>query len=711
MNALWELLQGAARDCGDGPFLTDLRSGKNFSYGELLSRSERAGAWLASRGVGVGDRVGYVTKNDPAFFELLFGCACRGAALVPINQDGTLAEITGVLEDCEPKVVLSDLPNEQGWTLLDPDLFEGLSAGAVEECAPEQDAILVYTSGTTGRSKGVILSHKSLIAMAGTLASVYDYQPGQRFLSMLPNYHINAPVVTGLACITGRSHVFVIDPYGFTNARFIFRFVEENKLAVLSLTPSIMASLLKFNPGGSDSDLSSVRHGLVGTAHLPEDLWIQFEEKFGFPCYQGYGLTETTTWATMTPPDERKRRDSAGVAIGCEVRIDEEGGDEILIRGDIVMNGYNRRKALTKKQFKGDWFRTGDIGRVDEDGNLFITGRIKNIIKRRGILISPEEIDGVLRSFPETTDACTVGVPDDLFGERVVSACVIEDEGIEALAAYTRKTLSAYKHPDEFLVVREIPKTGMGKQDLKELRKLVTGEKCQEIAGSFDVYRFRRAQTLDMPIIRDKIQAALLGGGSVNFVGFWGVGSRRESATPDVAALDRLEQFVSAIDAAAGRKLASMTLILADIHARCNQVSVDVYEPYLEAIRLLAEERGLKTMRLSEIWSENQLELDGVLERMSNPDWVGKWEGFSLHENFLQQASHRCVGDDSVVEEYAYRYFVTICAENPVLEEVFADDIFVTYNGPEFRIALPQLPMFHLHSTKPGTAAKPWFLD
>ena len=710
MNVLWNSLEAATREREDAPFLTDLRSGETISYRLLLTRAAALSAWLADRGVESGDRVAYVTKNDPAFFGLLFACAHCGAALVPINVDGTSRETQEVLEDCEAKVVLCDKASEESWVLLGDELFEYPASEDPVECPPEQDAIFIYTSGTTGRSKGVILSHKSLTAMASTLATVYGYQPGMRFLSMLPNYHINAPVVTGLAVLAGRSHVFVTDPYGFINARLIFPYVEEHKLDVLSLTPSIMASLLKFNPGGTDSDLSSLKLVMVGTAHLPEKPWRQFEETFGVPCYQGYGLTETTTWSTMTPPDERKRYDSAGVAIGCEVRIDEDGGGEILIRGDTVMNGYNKRKSLTKKSFKDGWFRTGDIGRIDEDGQLFITGRIKNIIKRRGILISPEEIDGVLRKFPEVTDACTIGVPDELSGERVISACVIAEDQLDALGVYMRGELSAGKYPDDLLAVSEIPQTSMGKPDLAELRKIASGEKVDEIIGSFDIYQFRRARTPDMPVIRARIQAALLKGTTVDFMGYWGVGSRAEIAKPDRVAIERLAKFIGVINAKAGRDLATMTLVLADMHARCNQVAPDVYEPYFAGIGALAESHGFRTSWLSEVWQEHNIEPDRVAGLMSANAHLEEWENFALRDEFLQQALNRC-GDESHVEEFAYRYFLTIYTENEAVEKSFSEYIFTTYNGLDARVSLPQLPMVHIHSLKPGTAAKPWFRD
>ncbi|MFT7462981.1 MAG: long-chain acyl-CoA synthetase [Pseudohongiellaceae bacterium] len=709
MNVLFELLTGAVADRGTEPFLTDLRTSEVLSYDELLRRSRAFAHWLDQRGVGLGDRLAYVTKNAPAFYAVLFGCASRGVCLVPINEDSGEKEISYVLEDSGAEVVVCDVPGHGDWVLLEDELFSSPSEVQALDCESEQPAIMIYTSGTTGRSKGVVLSQKNLTAMSATLASVYGYQPGQRFLSMLPNYHINAPVVTGLSCIAGRTHVFVTDLYGFTNARLIFRFAEEHQLDVLSLTPSIMASLLKFNPDGPGCDLSSVKYALVGTAFLNEQLWHRFEDTFGIPCYQGYGLTETTTWATMTPPDERKRYDSAGVPIGCEVRIDEESGGEIQIAGEIVMHSYHKRNKLTKKSLKQGWFRTGDIGRIDDDGQLVVTGRIKNIIKRRGVLISPEEIDLNLRTFGALQDVATLGMADELFGERVLSACVLDEADLEGLQAHARRELSAYKLPDDFVVVSEIPKTSMGKPDLVELRALVGGERVAEVVKSFDIYKFRRARSDDLPAIETLLQKALLAGTSVEFVTFWGVGSRAEAAKPDRAAMDLLRRFLDAINKAAGRELATLRLVLADVHARCNQVDPSIYEPYFAAMGGLAEERGFTTSWLSAVWSEHELEFDEVLGQMQRNDRLEEWESFALRDEFLNQASNRCA-DPGQAEEFAYRYFLTITTENEAMAASCAGSVFITYNGADFRSALPKLPMVHLHSLKPGTAAKPWFL-
>jgi len=230
--------------------------------------------------------------------------------------------------------------------------------------------------------------------MGYSISRFYGITRDDRVLGFLPCYHINAPMVTGIACITAGAHIHFAELFGFTNAKFIWRTVERFRISVISLTPSIMATIVRLFPEGANANISTVRFGLVGTARLESELWKTFESRFGFPCYQGYGLTETTTWATMTPPDDRKRYETAGVPVDCEIRIDRlstgdtmpdavgSGTDaqppareigEILIRGSLIMQGYNNRRKLTRQVIDGDgWFRTGDLGYL-ADNQLVIS--------------------------------------------------------------------------------------------------------------------------------------------------------------------------------------------------------------------------------------------------------------------------------------------------------------------------------------------------
>jgi acyl-CoA synthetase (AMP-forming)/AMP-acid ligase II len=170
-------------------------------------------------------------------------------------------------------------PSDRGHTPAPPPLTDGAD-----------EVLIIYTSGTTGHAKGVVLTQRNLVSMANTFVSFYKLRPRQRFLSMLPFYHINAPMITGLVCIAAQAHVFLTDPYGLTNARTIFDMVEEHRIQVLSLTPSIMASLIQLNPDGTRRDTSSLEFCFCGTAPLGETLWRRFEQLFHVQVYQGYGL-------------------------------------------------------------------------------------------------------------------------------------------------------------------------------------------------------------------------------------------------------------------------------------------------------------------------------------------------------------------------------------------------------------------------------------
>jgi len=201
-----------------------------------------------------------------------------GSILVPVNRDNLQIEIDTILDDAAPALVLHDerYPPAEGaslpvaWPSDDPTIAPAALADVPDE------VLIIYTSGTTGNAKGVMLSHHNLTAMAWTFVDFYHLYPRQRFLSMLPFYHINAPMITGLVCIAARAHVHLTDPYGFTNARSIFEMAEANRINVLSLTPSIMASLVQLNPEGTTRDTSSLEFCFCGTAPLGESLWRQF---------------------------------------------------------------------------------------------------------------------------------------------------------------------------------------------------------------------------------------------------------------------------------------------------------------------------------------------------------------------------------------------------------------------------------------------------
>ncbi len=476
-NFFYDALNDIFKCAGNRPFITDLHSQKTYSYKELETHALVMCRFLTDHGIGPGDRVAYLTSNNYFFYPLFIGCIRLGACLVPLNKDDHEEELRSHIEDANVKMVFHDDGSNvrnSNWQLASMDLFiRSCSYIQPVHTGSNAEALIIYTSGTTGNSKGVVLTQGNFTAMGKTLVSFYGYYPGQKFLCMLPFFHMCAPMLTGVACILGQSHVYLTSPYGFTNARQIFQYVNDYKINVLVLTPSIMASQLKLFPEGVNLNTDSLNFCLVGTALLPEQLWKHFEKTFKTTCYQGYGLTETTAMAVMTPPDGRKRYDTAGIPVNCTVKVDGDTQGEVLIKGDIVMKGYNNRKKLTDNHIKQGWFKTGDIGRFEEDGQLKVVGRIKNIVKRRGILIYPEEIDECLRKVTDLIESYTIGVPDDMVGEKLITACVVEDVDTSRLRRHILKSLSIHKCPDEIIIVKEIPKNMIGKVDKMALAALL----------------------------------------------------------------------------------------------------------------------------------------------------------------------------------------------------------------------------------------------
>ena len=706
---LLALLHDAVTAAPLAPFLTDLRTARTWTYDELWRGARHLAALLSEQGVAAGDRVALLTKNDPVFFPLLFACAMTGSILVPVNRDNLKSELDTIRGDAKPVLELRDERYQPADGFSLPIAWRTDDAPAAPVAERQEDVLIIYTSGTTGNAKGVTLSQRNLATMAGNFVSFYRLRPGQRFLSMLPFYHINAPMITGLVCIAAQAHVHLTDPYGFTNARTIFDMVEANGINILSLTPSIMASLAQLNPSGTNRVTSSLELCFCGTAPLSEHLWRAFETLFKVPVYQGYGLTETTTWATMTPPDARKRYDTVGVPVGCEIRIDGETTGEVLIKSDIVMRGYYNKKKLTRKSLCDGWYHSGDVGYLDHDGQLVVVGRTKNIIKRRGVLIHPEAIDDSLRRSGLVLDSCTVGVPDELAGERVVTACVLSQAARGDVRSYLARELSPYMRPDEIVPVHAIPRNTVGKALPAKVRDLVTGDAAERVVETFTRSKISRAPSEHLAEIQAMIHTAILADTRIVLVGLWGVGQRAEAAEPCRRAMARLAQLQRAMDAAIGHPQVTILLLLADVHGRCNRLPDDHIDRYFKQIAGLAAETGLETRRLSELWFAAGLTEADIERLASDPEIISAWKAFPLREDFVRQAQNRCGGHD-LAEEYAYRYYCTCMTERQMLSEALTGTIFFTYNDPKFRVVQPDLPTLHLHSTKPGTTAKPWFM-
>jgi len=343
---------------------------------------------------------------------------------------------------------------------------------------PSALALAIFTSGTTGVPKGVMLDHANLDAMAEMGRQALGVGPADRCLLILPLFHVNGIVVSVLMPLLAGASVVIaerFDPHTF------FAAVEQHRPTFFSAVPTIY-TLLAALPDDVRPDTSSVRFGICGAAPTSAELLGRFEARYGFPLIEGYGLSEGTCASTINPFTGDRRVGTVGVAFpDQQIRIVDAGGTEVptgvdgevIIAGANVMRGYLGRADETARVIVEGWLHTGDIGHLDTEGYLTLVGRTKDMIIRGGENIYPKEIEDVLTSDPTVLEAAVVGVPDDKWGETVAAYVqprpgrTIDSEALHALCA---RKLAGYKRPTSITVMDAIPKNAVGKTDKAPLR-------------------------------------------------------------------------------------------------------------------------------------------------------------------------------------------------------------------------------------------------
>ncbi|HET9578661.1 MAG TPA: AMP-binding protein, partial [Usitatibacter sp.] len=343
-------------------------------------------------------------------------------------------------------------------------------------------ALLMYTSGTTGTPKGVMLTQSNVTANAHIISREHRLGPSDRVTAVLPLYHINAFAVTMLAPLAHGGSLAM--PPRFSASRF-WELVTGCECTWLNFVPTMVSYLLE-GPAPPREALAKVRFGRSASAPLPPEHLRAFQDKFGIGVIETMGLTETVAPAFSNPYEpERRKVGSVGRPSGCEARVVDDKGEElpdgtpgeIVIRGPQVTQGYYKNPSATAGAFfPGGWFRSGDVGVRDADGFFFVTGRIKELIIKGGENIAPREIDEVLLRHPAVLDAAAVGVPDRHYGQEIM-ACVIRRPGIECseeeLKAFCVEKLGRYKTPKAIRFVEELPRGPSGKVQRLKLLELL----------------------------------------------------------------------------------------------------------------------------------------------------------------------------------------------------------------------------------------------
>jgi long-chain acyl-CoA synthetase len=474
---------------GRTPGAPAIRLGEvELSYGELDDRSARLAALLLEKGFQPGDRVGAMLPNVPEFPIAYYGVLRAGGIVVPMNVLLKRREIAFYLEDSGAELLLAwhgfaeearagaaDAGSET--IEVEPVAFaETLAslepAPGLTDTAEDDTAVILYTSGTTGKPKGAELTHQNLFRNADVSSrTTCEIGAGDVVLGALPLFHsfgqtvaMNASLKVG-ACLT---LVPKFDP-GEALAT-----MQRDGVTHFYGVPTMYGALLH-HPEREGFDTSALRTCITGGASMPVEILRGFEEAFGAVVLEGYGLSETSPVACSNHPDKERKAGSIGTPIeGVEMQVVDEDDNpvaqgevgEIAIRGHNIMKGYWQRADATAEATRGGWFHSGDMARTDEDGYFYIVDRKKDLIIRGGYNVYPREVEEVLYEHPKIREAAVVGVPHDEWGEEIGAAVVPhegEEIGAEEVSAYVKERIAAYKYPRIVWFLDDLPKGPTGK--------------------------------------------------------------------------------------------------------------------------------------------------------------------------------------------------------------------------------------------------------
>ncbi|WOC11084.1 class I adenylate-forming enzyme family protein [Gordonia sp. MP11Mi] len=481
------LPEARAANAPDAPAVSDVRlSLTNREFAELV---RGASGHLADAGVVRGDVVGLLLSNRVELVVALFAAWRLGATVTPVNPALAAPEIDFQTSDAGVRVLViepdAEVPVRRPAIRCDR-LLDARSGTVPETVAVDgsEIALLIYTAGTTGKPKGVMTTHANIDAMTETFVEHFSFTEADHSLLVLPLFHANGVVLGTLSPLRAGGQASIV---GRFKRDAFFPAVESLRPTYFSAVPAIYAMLTAL-PADVQPDTSSLRFGICGAAPMPADLIGRFEKRFGVPVIEGYGLSETTTASAINPLDGLRKPGTVGPPLsGQRIRIVDADlhevprgqSGEVLIAGDVVMAGYLNRPEATADTIVDGWLRTGDVGRIDNDGYLQLVDRVKDMIIRGGENIYPKEIEAVIYSDADVFEAAVIGRPHDVLGEVPIAYLSFRDGAtttVDDLAALLGAQLASMKVPVDIIVVDDVPKNPVGKIDKPTLRTMDAAE-------------------------------------------------------------------------------------------------------------------------------------------------------------------------------------------------------------------------------------------
>jgi len=504
MSNVRALIDHNAKHHGDNTFIVDAVTKDEITFLALLPRVQGVAQHIADAGVQPGQSVAYAMANSIECATVLLGILYGGFRATAINLVAGSSTIAYVLEHSESKLILTETAQSEllaqafehaKLTIptinIDAATISSFSSQAFKSAHELQgcsDGLLMYTSGTTGTPKGVILSHGNLIAGGLNTAEAHQLTSKDTALCVLPMYHINGLCVTLMGPLVSIGTVVL--PNRFSVNKF-WQWINQFGCTWFSVVPTQISYLLH-DKNNHNTKNSKLRFGRSASAPLAPEVQKQFEQQFGVPIVETMGLTETAAQILSNPlPPGIRKIGSPGIAFGGEVRIvDKNTADknqqslpagvegELLVRGNNIMQGYFKNPEATAEALVTDgWLRTGDLATCDSDGYIFVTGRLKELIIKGGENIAPREIDEALYKHPSVIEAAAFPQPCKDYGQRVEAAVSIDAESDldeTTLLAHCRSSLGDFKTPDRIHFLEELPKGPSGKIQRRRLVELFT---------------------------------------------------------------------------------------------------------------------------------------------------------------------------------------------------------------------------------------------
>ncbi|HET7902247.1 MAG TPA: 4-coumarate--CoA ligase family protein [Candidatus Nanopelagicales bacterium] len=502
---LTEYVLARAAELGDKAALVDGPTGRTLTYAALAGAVRSLAGGLAARGFGRGSTLALMSPNIPEYAVIFHGVAMSGGTITTINPTYTEAEVHKQLLDSQATILVTipmflEVAGSAAEGTQVTDIYvlgeadgakpatELFGAPLAEQVPVSADDVVVlpYSSGTTGINKGVMLSHRNLVANVAQVLGAADIRSDETFIAVLPFFHIYGMQVlmnTGL-----RAGATIVTMPRFELEEFL-RLHQEHGITRSFVAPPIVVALAK-HPMVDQYDMSKLEQVFSGAAPLSAELALEAGARLGCEVVQGYGMTELSPVSHLTPPGMFKPGSVGVTAPNTETKIvdpvtqeelgiDQDG--EVVVRGPQVMLGYLGNPSATDSMLEKDgWLHTGDIGHIDADGHLYIVDRLKELIKYKGFQVPPAELEALLLTHPAVADAAVVGLPDDEAGEIPVAHVVLR-QGAEAtpeeIQEFVAGHVAHYKQVRKVIITDAIPKSASG----KILRRIL---RDQDIAAS-----------------------------------------------------------------------------------------------------------------------------------------------------------------------------------------------------------------------------------